>query len=343
MTDPRWTRRRLLAVTGAGAALGGLLPAGRAGESSVPARATDFARAVLAGFDRHRLVALGEAHGQQEHGDALQLLLADPRLPEVLDDVVVEFGNARYQPVVDRFVAGGAVDDAVLRQVWRDTTQSPAGTGDQPIREQFFRTVRAVNWTLPPQRRIRVLLGDPPIDWSKISTQAQVDTFLEQRDAHVAALVEREVLSKGRRALICYGSGHVLHASADHAVSLIEEHTGRRVHVIVSGTHPRLAGQPRRTVIPCAGTWLASVDAGQFMDAPPLCGTPLGKVADAVLYLGQRSELTRSLWNPAIFLDPVYWAELRRRNAINGNHLDLEQYRQPQPIGWSTGSPGHCG
>ncbi|MFI7416596.1 hypothetical protein [Nonomuraea sp. NPDC049684] len=343
MTDARWTRRRALAVTGAGAALGGLLPAGRAGESSRPTSATDFARGVLAGFDHHRLVAIGEAHGQQEHGDALQLLLADPRLPEVVDDVVVEFGNARHQPVVDRFVAGGAVDDATLRKVWRDTTQSPAGTGDQPIREQFFRTVRAVNWTLPPQRRIRVLLGDPPIDWSKISTQAQVDALLEQRDAFAASLVEREVLAKGRRALICYGSGHVLHGSADHVVALIEQRTGSRVHVIVSGTHPRLAGHPRRTVIPCAGTWLASVDAGQFMDAPPLCGQPLGKVADAVLYLGRPSDLTRSLWNPAIFLDPVYWAELRRRNAINGNHLDLEQYRRQQPIGWSEGPPAGCG
>lgn len=140
--------------------------------------ARDLTQVVLAAFEHHRLMAIGESHGQQESGDAQQMLLADPRLPQVVDDIVVEFGNALYQPIVDRFVAGAAVDDHVLRQVWRDTTQSPGAAGDQPIREQFFRTVRAVNWTLPARRRIRVLLGDPPIDWSRITTHAQVDVFL---------------------------------------------------------------------------------------------------------------------------------------------------------------------
>jgi hypothetical protein len=96
--------------------------------------------------------------------------------------------------------------------------------------------------------------------------------------------------------------------NADHGVPLIEKQTGQHVYVIVAGSHPRLATCPRRTVIPCLGTWLESTDAGQFMNAPPLCGLPLGELADAVLYLGQPTVLTRSLWNPAIFLDPVYWA-----------------------------------
>jgi hypothetical protein len=35
--------------------------------------------------------------------------------------------------------------------------------------------------------------------------------------------------------------------------------------------------------------------------------------------------------NPAIFLDPAYWAELQRRNAIHAIHIDLNTYRQEQP------------
>ncbi|MEV5894907.1 hypothetical protein [Nonomuraea fuscirosea] len=213
--------------------------------TGVAARA--LPQVVLAAFEHHRLVAIGESHGQQEPGDAQQLLPADPRLPQVVGDIVVESGNALYQPIVDRFVAGAAVDDHVLRQVWRNTTQSPGAAGDQPIREQLFRTVRAVNWTLPARRRIRVLLGDPPIDWSRITTQAQADVFLAQRDTHMASLVKREVLAKKRRALICYGSAHATHSpepgqNADHAVPLIEEQTGRHVHVIAK---PRTATPPR--------------------------------------------------------------------------------------------------
>lgn len=77
------------------------------------------------------------------------MLLSDPRVPEVVDDIVVEFGNALYQPMMDRFIAGQPVGNAALRPAWRDTTQSPAGTWDQPVYEQFFRTVRATDTGRP--------------------------------------------------------------------------------------------------------------------------------------------------------------------------------------------------
>jgi len=38
--------------------------------------------------------ASGKSHGLQNHHDALQMLLTDPRLPAALDDIIVEFGNA---------------------------------------------------------------------------------------------------------------------------------------------------------------------------------------------------------------------------------------------------------
>jgi hypothetical protein len=338
-----------MAVTGAS----GLLASGAV--PSVGAAARDLARsegrpladAVLAAFERHQLVGVGETHGQQEHGDAQQMLLADPRLPQAVDDIVVEFGNSLYQPVMDRFVAGAAVSNPELRQIWRNGVASPVATNDEPIREQFYRTVRAVNWMLPPDQRIRVLLGEPPIDWPKITTNDQVQAFAGQRDTYLASLVEREVLAKGRRALIFYGSGHVMHSpgpgqNEGHAVPIIEQQTGQHVYVIVAGSHPRLASYPRRTVIPCAGTWLESADGGEFMYAPPLCGMPVGGLTDAVLYLGQLEDLTQSLWNPAIDLDPVWWAELQRRNAIVGNPIDLEQYRQEQPVSWPVPAPVSC-
>jgi hypothetical protein len=56
-----------------------------------------------------------------------------------------------------------------LRAVWRNTTQSPRQTWDAPVYEQFYRTVRAVNWARPGGRQIRVLLGDPAIDWVAVA------------------------------------------------------------------------------------------------------------------------------------------------------------------------------
>jgi hypothetical protein len=342
--EPSPTRRRLLAasVTVGAAALvtAGGTPA-RAG-----APAAGFVDTVLAALRRHRLVALGESgtHGLQEHHDALAVLLTDPRLPALVDDIVVEFGNARHQRTVDDFVTGTPVDDAALRPVWRDTTQSPLETWDAPVFEQLFRTVRAVNQTLPATGRIRVLLGDPPIDWTTIATRDQLGAFLLDRDAHAGTVVRNEVLRKGRRALILYGDGHVLHPGG------IEKETGERAFVIAglvpvagdpAGLDRRLAGHPVRATIPTAGSWLGALDAGDVypialrgpsgQPTNPRCGVRLGTVVDAGVYFGRSGRLTVSRPDPATYLDPAYWAELQRRNELQGGPADLAALRREQP------------
>lgn len=324
-------------------------------EPMVPAD-RELGGVVLDAFNRHRLVGIGESHGLQNHHDALQLLLADPRLPEVVDDSVVEFGNARYQDTMDRFIAGQPVADAELRAVWRNTTQSPRQSWDAPVYEQFYRTVRAVNWARPAGRQIRVLLGDPPIDWAAVADGSGIGAFLAQRDAHAASVVEQQVLAKGHRALLCYGAAHLVHPDLGirmppSLASIIEQRTGERMYTICdlvpSAADPGgLAGQlsryPRGAVIPVVGTWLGSVDAGLLFHviafgpnrAPvnPFRGVPLGSLLDVGLYLGQPGDLTASRPNPAIYLDPAYWEELQRRNAVlGGRAVDLDSYQREQP------------
>ena len=106
------------------------------------------------------MVAIGDAHAGQEVHDLLLTMLSDPRLYGAASDIIVEFGNAFYQDTLDKFIlAGEPVSDASLRLVWRDTTQSPNIVLDCPVYEQVYRRVRAVNWTLPADRKIRVLAG----------------------------------------------------------------------------------------------------------------------------------------------------------------------------------------
>jgi hypothetical protein len=144
MSAPTISRRRFIAASAATlsatSAAGVAAPWNTSGPRAADASghhhepsADGFVDAVLTAFESHRLVAVGEVHGLQEHHDALAELLADPRLPRVVDDVVVEFGNAFYQATMDRFTAGFPVDNADLRQVWRNTTQSPLATWDAPV------------------------------------------------------------------------------------------------------------------------------------------------------------------------------------------------------------------
>jgi hypothetical protein len=369
------SRRKLLTASAAGAAAAaadGILARTAAASAAACGRdpaASTFTAAVLQALTTHHLVGIGEQHQLQEHHDLMQTLLSNPRLPALVDDIVVEFGNSLYQGLIDKFILGDEpVNDADLCLVWRNTTQSPAETFDEPVYEQFYRRVRAVNWTFPPDQRIRVLAGDPPIDWSTITSSQQISSFLGQRDTHAASVVEQQVLAKGRRALIHYGGGHLLHAVPGlplpaTLVSIIQEQTEVGTWTLTDlvllagdpgGLGAQLSRYPRNTVIPAAGTWLGQFDAGDAEAAAlvhngqqvnPYCGIPLGKLQDAGLNLGQPAVLTTSWPNPAIYLNPVYWAELERLNALQGNATDLDSYRQQQqPPQWqlTSGVPA-CG
>ena len=223
--------------------LAGLAPS--PAEARVGAISTDTVTvndAALKAFKTHRLVGFGEAHGLKEHHDALQRLILDPRFADVVDDIVIEFANALYQPTIDRFIAGHPVDNVDLRSVWRNTTQSPGGTWDQPVYEQFFRMVRAINWTRRLGKQIRVLAGDPPINWSKITNRRELQVFDLGRDTHAGSVIRRQVLDRGHRALICYGSDHLQHSNGENIASLVKRQTGERIYTIADLTYA--AGDP---------------------------------------------------------------------------------------------------
>lgn len=168
----------------------------------------DPVEAIIEAFRTHHVVGLGEgAHGNLP-GHLFRLaLLRDPRFAETVNDIVVEFGSARYQALMDRYTRGDSVPPEELRHVWEDTT-GPNPAWDRPIYEEFFRAVRDINRTLPDTRRLRVLLGDPPIDWDAVKVPADYSTWAIQRDRYPAGLTQREVIAKGRRALLLYGDGH---------------------------------------------------------------------------------------------------------------------------------------
>jgi hypothetical protein len=172
----------------------------------------EAAEAILNAFDKYRVVALGEAHGLQEEHNFIQALLRNPAFAAKVNDIVVECGNALYQDILDRYIAGEDVPLAEVRQVWRDTTQSPLGHWNALVYEQLFTTVREVNKKLPAEKRLRVLAGDPPIDWKKVKSRNDAEPFFRQRDPHFASVVEQQVLAKNRKALLIIGTGHLFKA-----------------------------------------------------------------------------------------------------------------------------------
>ncbi|CAG9205074.1 hypothetical protein BCAR13_1560006 [Paraburkholderia caribensis] len=168
---------------------------------------------VLEAFKSHNVIALCDGgHGCEQAYAFRVSLIRDARFALVVNDIVVESGNSLYQEMMDRFVAGEDVPEDKLRQAWQNTTQ-PHDVWDRPVFEGLFREVREVNASLPKDRQIRILLGDPPIDWSKISSAEElVEAWnaVGDRNSCPVRIIQREVLAKQRRALVIYGGMHLL-------------------------------------------------------------------------------------------------------------------------------------
>src|SRR6266516_1122562 len=127
----------------------------------------DVVKGIVSTFDDADMVALAATRGKMGSDLRIQLV-RHPDFPKRVRSIVVEWGNSLYQPVLDRYINGEDAPVTELQRVWRDQTQ--VASWDSPIHADFFTAVREVNKSLPRSKRLRVLGGDSPIDWSKVNT-----------------------------------------------------------------------------------------------------------------------------------------------------------------------------
>jgi hypothetical protein len=272
-----------------------------------PAVRIDPISTIIDAFATHPVVALGEGPHGNEQGHAFRLALyRDPRFAAVVNDIVVESGSARYQDFMDRFVQGEAVPENELLQAVRENTVTPTPVWDRPMYDEMFRAVRDLNRSLPAERRLRILLGDPPIDWRDIRTGDDYGPWLQQRDSHPAEVIQREVLAKGRRALVVYGDGHFLARSERPGRSLVGilETGGTRVFTVASTfadltmVQKEVGGWPTPWLASLKGTLLgAAPNEMVFGPLPPIdalkANPNIEDHFDAVVVLGAPESMTR--------------------------------------------------
>ncbi|MBZ5537680.1 MAG: hypothetical protein LAO31_17120 [Acidobacteriia bacterium] len=317
----------------------------------------DAERTLLAAFDNYEVVGMSAAHGNKDLDDFILHLIRNPAFPSKVNVVAVECGNSLYQPALDRYIAGADVPSSEIRQVWRNTTQPMCGLSG--FYEAFFPLVRRINQTLPSEKKLRVLACDPPIDWSKIKSPGDYGRgqYL-MRDVSIASVMEKEVLSKRRKALMLFGTAHLFHVG-NTAVGLYEKDYPGVTLVIADHTgfgnwtplaqyngefEARMATWPVPSLVQMKGTWLADLldlthttgnvffgvaDSGKlpagpvppkgtFSEIPVEAEAKFSKMVDAYLYLGPRDLLLNEPTPAEIVMDKDYMTELRRRAAIMG-------------------------
>jgi hypothetical protein len=207
-----------------------------AAQSPAPPAPVEPIGAIVDAFRTHEIVAVTDPHGNVQVQAFLLSLVRDARLASAANDIVIETLSARYQDAIDRFVRGDEVAREVLRKAWEDHTVP--GGGVQV--EEILRVVREGNARLAADHRLRVIAGDPPIDWDNITSREDHRRWIELRDTYPADLIRRQVLDRGRRALVVYGQGHLQRRQivsnydmstwqAQTIVSLLERDAGARV------------------------------------------------------------------------------------------------------------------
>jgi hypothetical protein len=286
--------------------------------------------AVLSAFDSYEVVAIPEGHGMKDIDDFILALIRDPRFPDKVNDIAVECGNSLYQPVLDRYIAGMDVPFTEVRKVWRNTTQSMM-CSQSAFFEQFFPLVRAINQRLPQNNRLRVLAGDPPIDWDQVKTANDAGRYFK-RDETIASVMEKEVLARHRKALMLFGTFHLMHGQGISAVSTYEKDYPHVTFVISDlGNYDtsRFASWPNPSLVPTKGTWLGALSPSDIwtppirvinckmqVGFPPELQKPVEDVVDAFLYLGPRDVRLFEPTPADIALDTAYMTELQRREAL---------------------------
>jgi hypothetical protein len=145
----------------------------------------------------------GETHGNKQEYEWLRSLIAMPEFADQVDDIVMEFGNSLYQPEVDRYISGEDIPLDQVQGAWLDTVASVGAPS--PVYASLYRAVREANMRRHGQHQMRVLCGDPNIDWKKITTGTEVWPYLSRRDQSYAQVVEHEVIEKHHRALLIMG------------------------------------------------------------------------------------------------------------------------------------------
>jgi hypothetical protein len=289
-------------------------------------------------------LSAGEGHGDMR-GEAFVVgLIRNPRFVDVPVDVVVEAGNARYREVMDRYTRGEDIDPAALRLVWDDSTQAQllSAVGEIP---EVYRAIREVNALQPAVRRIRAILPDPPIEWEHVATKEDYRKWLEQRDSYGADAVRREILAKGRRALLIFGGGHlqrrnqlsnyqIEHPLAQTVISLLEQ-SGARTFVVKTAAGSQQGGMPmwpvpsvallRGTVLglapqPLSGQQRFAVQDGRLVPIPreAWVSVPLQEEVDALLYLGLPADRKVNAPPVSVCSEPGYIDRRLARMALAG-------------------------
>jgi hypothetical protein len=308
--------------------------------------------AMIRLFQTHDIVMFGEVHDSEQEYEWLCQLVKTPGFSDHVDDIVVEFGNALYQKTVDRYVAGEDVPFDEVQKAWRNMVADAEPVS--PVYGWLYKAVREANMEHPGKRGIRLLMGSPPGDWSKIKNSADLAPYETERERWYTQVVKDGVLAKRHHALLIMGAGHFLRghdqalqfelaAQQHRVVSIDRAHlgpgnierdlraAGAKPYLVVFGTNTidnrgdvdkRFDSWPAPVIVPLSGDWVGALPAQPVISGghAPAIPLTLADQADALLYVAPCSALQTAYLSKADVDGTPYGQEMIRRDIILLGH-----------------------
>jgi hypothetical protein len=315
--------------------------------------------AIIRLFQSHNIVMFGEVHNSQQEYEWLCKLVKTPGFADQVNDIVLEYGNPIYQKTVDRYVAGEDVPFDQVQKAWRNMVADTDPVS--PVYGWLYKAVREANLQRPGKPGIRLLMGSPAGDWSKIKSSRDLAPYEGEREQWYAQVVKTEVLAKHHRALLIMGAGHFLRGHDQQLQSMLaaQQHrnlqfdkarpgpgyierellaAGANPYLVVFGTNvidnhgnvdKRFDAWPVPVIASLAGNWIGALPAQPVISgghAAPAIPLTLADQADALLYVAPCSALQTVHLSHAELDGTAYEQEMIRRDKILLGHPEALQY-----------------
>jgi hypothetical protein len=296
----------------------GAIPAAAAVESHAP-------EGILQLFEAADVVLLGERAWSKLDGELRNSIARHPDFTRTVDDVVIEFANARYQDMLDAYVLEmQPVPIEELNKIWRDTMRP--GVWESPVYQEFIEIVRRVNRRTLPEHRVRIVAGDPPIEWAKVYRWGDTAPYRD-RHGYAVEVIGTEVLEKKRKALVIYAAQDLPRGIKDRRGNLTTrlEGTYPNANVFVIATVPDQSAataeveksiefKKRPTLVKLGRSSMGMWPAATLFEGAT---GSLKQMADGLIYMGNLRDRPAPPAADAV-RDTGYVRELRRRHSIVG-------------------------
>jgi len=308
-----------------------LATANLAKASAEDSTAVPAVKGICDDFREHSVVIVGEAHWLKEAGDFYIRLVRDPEFQRTVQDIVVEFASRNNQSLLDRYISGEDIPIEDVKRIWRDTTK--VASWESTVYAQWLAAIREVNRVLPASRRLRVLAGDTPVDWSHIRNHSDWAALGDNNISFADVIVE-QVLKKKHRALVVLGTNHVTKSGdrdgGEDTTTRVESRYPGSTHVVLLIYHRTLdhAAQDRLQLSHQNPPALFELTGPSLSKLADQDGSTIVKKADALLYLGPPDSL-QMVVPPAGSLDAGYLKEVDRRSMIEWGELRARKFLSP--------------